>query len=71
MSINDFNGFKQADVGRLVKAFKSNTPVTGTIGFMSQRKLKALAFWVTDLKKCNLTPTLAEWNNNAIEKARI
>eukprot|EP00956_Cyclotella_meneghiniana_P038717 scaffold158705_cov50-Cyclotella_meneghiniana.AAC.1 len=28
-SINDFNGFKQADVGRLVKAFNSGNPVTG------------------------------------------
>ena len=70
-SINDFNGFKQADVGRLVKAFNTGNPVSGTIGFMSQKKLEALAFWVTDLKKRGLTPTLAEWNNDAVEKARI
>ena len=70
-SIDDFNGFKQADVGRLVKAFNTGNPVSGTIGFMSQKKLEALAFWVTDLKKRGLTPTLAEWNNDAVEKARI
>ena len=70
-SIADFNGFKQADVGRLIKAFNTSNPVTGTIGFMAQKKLEALAFWVTDRRKRNLALDLAEWDNAAMEQARI
>ena len=45
-SIDDFNGLTQADIGQLVKAFNTSAAATGTIGFMAQKKLEALAFWV-------------------------
>ena len=69
-SIDDFNGLKQADIGRLVKSFNAGSPVTGTIGFMVQKKLEALAFWVTEHKKRQLPLEAANWNDVAIEEAR-
>ena len=47
-SILDFNGLSQSDIGRLVKAFSYANPVTGNLGFMVQKKLEALAYWITD-----------------------
>lgn len=69
-SIDDFNGLKQADIGRLVKSFNASAPTTGAIGFMVQKKLEALAFWVTEHKKRQLPLDAANWNAAAIEEAR-
>ena len=66
-SIDDFNGLKQADIGRLVKSFNAGAPATGTIGSMVQKKLEALAFWVTEHKKRQLPLVTADWNAAAIE----
>lgn len=70
-SIDDFNGLTQADIGRLVKAFNMNAATTGTIGFMAQKKLEALAYWVTNQKMRGITLAVANWNADALEQARI
>ena len=70
-SIDDFNGLTQSDIGRLVKAFNSNAATTGSIGFMAQKKLEALAFWVTNQKMRNIPLAIANWNADALEQARI
>jgi hypothetical protein len=58
-SINDFNGLTQSDIGRLVKAFNSIAATTGSIGFMAQKKLEVLAFWVTNQKMKNIPLAIA------------
>ena len=69
-SIDDFNGLTQSDIGRLVKAFNSNAATTGSVGFMAQKKLEALAFWVTNQKMRNIPLAVANWDADALEKAR-
>lgn len=69
-SIDDFIGLSQADIGRLVKAFNTSNPNTGTLGFMVQKKLEALAFWVTDKNKRQLAINLGDWNAGAVAEAR-
>ena len=68
-SIDDFNGLTQSDIGRLVKAFNSNAATTGSIGFMAQKKLEALAFWVTNQKMRNIPLAIANWNADTLEQA--
>ena len=50
-SIDDFNGLKQADIGRLVKAFNTSAPAMGSLGFMVQKKLEALAFGSLSIRR--------------------
>ena len=70
-SIDDFNGLTQADIGRLVKAFNTNAAATRPIGFMAQKKLEALAFWVTNQKMRNIPLDIDNWDADALEGARI
>lgn len=69
-SILDFNGLSQSDIGRLVKAFSYANPVTGNLGFMVQKKLEALAFWITDRTTRQVTVNHLEWDDDACLEAR-
>ena len=69
-SIDDFNGLTQSDIGKLVKAFNTNAATTGTIGFMAQKKLEALAYWVTNQTMRNIPLAIADWNAGALQQAR-
>jgi hypothetical protein len=53
-AVTDFKGIKPEEIGRMVKLHNDSNPVRGRIGFMIQKNLESLAFWVTDNDRKNI-----------------
>jgi len=70
-SVEDFRHLSRDDEGKLVKSFNDSTPTSGRIGFIAMKGLQALAYWVTDRMRRNLSVEPADWDTDALQDAKI
>jgi hypothetical protein len=69
-SIRNVKNLKGKDIGRLVKSFNDSDPVAGQLGYMTQKNLEGMAYWVTDHIRRNMALIDADWGANALEEAK-
>jgi hypothetical protein len=69
-AVIDFKGMKPEEIGRMVKSHNDSGPLRGRIGFMVQKNLEALAFWVTDNERRNLALVPLTWNEDTMADAK-